>query len=545
MRQANPGPASSEQNNTASAHGTHQACGHVTVACAWGAAACGLGLATLTLLRAAALSFDAARYLELARAYADDGLRAALDWYVGPAFPVAVGTLYRLLGDLELAGRLFGLISAVALVGLVWLLLKEISDHTTAHFGAALLATNPAVIRHAPSAEIDLPYLMLLCGALYAQVRSIRSRQSRAVWSVSAGLLFGIAYLVRPEALVVALLVGLWFLVGPAARQLGARRWLVGLSAPIALMVGAPYLVWLHESLGRWTLSGKDRTLSLKYLPDKKHPERALQAGPIGAILQNPDDLFKWLPVHAKRTLTELPKAAGYGCLALAVLGAVAWHRGRVRPDRLGSLLVLIASVPPVLAFALLYPYERYFLQGLPAVALLAALGCRRLLERCGRRWVLTALLGINLLVASVQAREPLEQSRLPRRRLGERIAASMGPGRRALAFTVEAFYAGADRVPRWDPFEGIVPGHGFGRPWDYDRLLAFLRAERVEVIVVDEHFRKDCPEFYDRLQPTDFRLLFRQQRGGDVVDVFEVLAVTRDPHRRPLARYTSTNVTP
>ncbi len=501
-------------------------CGDVTFWLFCGGIVCGLVLTIYTLLTAAAVSFDAARYLELAAEFYHEGPGGALDWYAGPAVPVVVGTLYGLTGELELTGRLIGIAAASGIVLVTWLLLARTVGRDAAHLGAALLATHPAIIRHAPSAEIDLPYLAVLSLALYWLF--LACEQNRRLWpALAAGIAFGTAYLIRPEGLLVALAACGYAWI----RRRGGfplHRTAPLLTVIVAVLMAAPYLVWLHETLGRWTLSGKDRTLSLKYLPDKKNPERALRAGPLGAIAQNPDDLIKWLPTHVKRTCTELPKAAGYVTAALALLGALALWRRRMSIRQPASGLLAVACLPPAAAFALLYPYERYFLQALPLVAVLAAVGAARLWQfRAGRKLVIIAL-AINLLVAAIQAREPLEASRAYRRAIGERIAAEFGPGRRVLAFTVEAFYARAQRVKRWDPFEGIVPGHGFGEPFSYDRLLAFLKANQVEVVVVDEHFRKDCPEFESRRRPDDFRLVFTTEHKGQRIAVYEVLAVTR-----------------
>ncbi len=505
-------------------------CGDVTLWLACGAAVCGLVLTLYTLRHAAAVSFDAARYLELAAAYATGGIRAALDWYAGPAVPVIVGTLYRWTGQLELAGRVAGIVAAGLLLAGLWLLLRRVSDRQTANLGIALAATHPALIRHAPSAEIDLPYLAALTLALYLVIAACQRRRGQLIAALLAGLAFGAAYLIRPEGLLVAAVVCSYLLVSGRA-AVALRRSAAAMVLAVATLVAGPYLVWLHDSLGRWTLSGKDRTLSLKYLPDKRHPERALRAGPLGAIRQNPDDLIQWLPVHAKRTVTELPKAAGYVPLLLATLGVVSLLRRRFRLRRPAVAILLAACLPPTIAFALLYPYERYFLQVVPLVAVLAAVGMSRLWQWRRAWWLAPVAIAANLAIASVQAHEPLEASRAYRRAIGEQIAAEFGPGRRVLAFTVEAFYARAQRVKRWDPFEGIVPGHGFGKPFSYERMLAFLKAHQVEVVVVDHHFLKDCPEFLSKLRPEDFRLAFVAEHNGERIRVYEVLAVTAPRH--------------
>ena len=502
-----------------------------------GALAAALGLAIIEANQAASVSFDAARYLELARAFHLRGLHGALDWYSGPIFPVIVGTVYPMVGSLEWTGRLVGLAFAALFVLSVHALAAELFSRRIGTVAAALVGTHAALIRHAVTAEIDVPYLGLLSFALLCAYRSYAStvRRYQLAWAIAAGVSFALAYLTRPEGLIVCIVLSLGLVGLYRGTARGLRLGLPVLAVAVALSL--PYLCWLRAELGRWTLSGKDRTLSLKFLPDKKHPERALKAGVLGALWQNPDDLIDWLPTHLRRTLTELPKANGYLILPLAIVGLVRLRRTGVLKRNRFLRSALLACLLPVLGFALLYPYERYFMQALPITGPLAAIGLVSLQQRLAHlrtRRIGSALvivvLATNLTIAAVQAREPIESSRTYKRQIGERIRRLVGPGRRVLAFTIEAFYAEADRVKRWDPFEGIVPGHGFGQPFTYESMLEFVRKHRVEVLVVDHHFRKDCPDFMEKVRPEHFRLLFQVEHKGEPIYVYRTMPTLLEP---------------
>ncbi len=203
---------------------------------------------------------------------------------------------------------------------------------------------------------------------------------------------------------------------------------------------------------------------------------------------------------------------------------------------------LLWSTLPFVLFFFLLFPGRRYFMQGLIAWAVLAAAGVVALAVKlaewrtqfaatrmlsgpaarsssfatqvrlAGARAFFIGLWAPVLVMAVVTVlsnRQPLESSLLSERRIGERLLALAGPGKRVLCFTVTAFYARAERVPLWGPMQGIVRAHGFGWPRDYRDLVRYVREHRVEYVVLDYDLMRDCPDFLERVRPNEFELLF------------------------------------
>ncbi len=496
----------------------------------------GLVLTVWCWARAASMSADGAHYMELAERAGRIGPSAGMDWYAGPGYPVVVAALYGLIPDLDFAGRLASLLFGLGTLLGVGLLARRLFDRSVAAAAVALLAVHTTFVRHAAMAETDAAYGCWLVWSCYLfwQLAHTRALARRALAAGAAGVTLGAGYLTRPEAVPLALLLGIWYLVtspraGRAARdnarmeQAASRAERLAWCAIIAIigsLIALPYLRALHDELGRWCLSGKDRSIVLKLVPDKRNYERVLELGITGAILRHPWSIVHWLPYHVHWGIPQLVKALHPIVLCLAASGMLLGPKPR--GARGAVRFLLWTSVPFLLFFFLTFPGRRYFMQTMPAWTILAAAGgvglARRMAARIAQRlpgsarsaFTVTAALPIVFMtLCTVCAnRTPLEASLRTERAIGERILAVAGPAHRVLSFTVTAFYARAERVPLWGPMQGIVRCHGYGKPLTYDEFRRYVARHRVEYVVLDHDLRKDCPEFLDRVRAEDFELV-------------------------------------
>jgi 4-amino-4-deoxy-L-arabinose transferase-like glycosyltransferase len=520
----------------------------------------GLVLMIWTWARAASMSADGAHYMELAQRAWRLGPSAGMDWYAGPGYPVAAGCLYGLCGDLEFAGRLTSFLFGLGTLAGVGVLGLRLFGRTIAALAVAMLAVHTTFVRHTVMAETDAAYGCWLVWSLWLtwELKHARTAPRRAILSVLLGLALGIGYLTRPEAIPLAGLLGLWYLL---PRKAGGRQgsgfrvqgsgvrsqksavvtrlaWLAVVGA-IFLAVASPYLLHLRRELCRWSLSGKERSIVLKFVPDKRNYEDVLKLGVTGALLKQPSNVLHWLPYHLHWGLPQLVKALHPVVLALAGFGLwrartrrsprLTTHHSPLPTPALGAVgLLLWSSMPFIIFFFLTFPGRRYFMQAMPQWTILAAVGANELAglvvrrrKRFGaalaravpdtaKRFALVAATPMLLIAVSTWYRnlDPLEQSRRVERTIGERILQIAGPGRRVLSFTIPAFYARAERVPLWGPMQGIVRCHGYGKPLSYEEFVTYLRRHGVEYVVLDHDLRKDCPEFLDRVRSQEFELM-------------------------------------
>lgn len=525
--------------------------------------------------RAASMSADGAHYMELAERSWRLGPGAGMDWYAGPGYTVIVGWVFALVGDLDFAGRLTSFVFGLATLVGVGILSYRMFGGTVAGIAVGLLAVHTTFVRHTVMAETDSAYgCWLVWSILFTwELKHAAFPRRQALWATLAGVSLGCGYLTRPEAVPLAGLLGLWYLFGqrrksesenvasvtrtvqplnrstvqhfststPQPLNLERRHasfvrrvgWSL-LMAAIFVVVASPYLLKLRADLGRWSLSGKERSIVLKFVPDKRNYEEVLKLGVSGALLKKPSNILHWLPYHIHWGVPQFVKSLNPVVLPLAMIGV--FCRRWVSRRRGGVGLLLWVSVPFILFFFLTFPGRRYFMQVLPQWTILAAVGTielagvvaswrARLADsfrstdpalRYRRAFRIALATPVVLLAGSTLYGNwtPIEQSLITERAIGERIQQISGPGRRVLSFTVAAFYARGERVPLWGPMEGIVRCHGYGEPLDYDELVSYVRRHRVEYVVLDEDLRADCPEFLNHVRAEDFELV-----ADDIVD--------------------------
>jgi hypothetical protein len=478
------------------------------------------------------------------------GPQAGMDWYSGPGYPVVVGWVFGLIGDLEFAGRATSFLFGIATLVGVGLLTRRMFPSTpgVAAVAVGLLAVHTTFIRHAVMAETDTAYgCWLVWSVLFTwELRQAGTIRNQVIWSTLAALALGCGYLTRPEAVPLAGLLALWYLrpeaqspsplhsltpSPPHAPQrpiLLRRLKLTLLIVALFLVVAAPYLLQLRAELGRWSLSGKERAFAMKYASDRRDTEAIESTGVLAALAEQPTSLVRRLPEHLRYGVPEFVKSLHPVVLVLAV---VAFWRRKLVGRAAGAIgLLLWVTVPFLVFFGITYPRPRYFMQSMPIGTILAAVGAIELAgwlarwrtgsrtdsvdfmrHAAGRRAYRIAIVTPVVVVVATSfwsLRRPIEQSLATDRAIGEQILELVGPGRRVLSFSVTAFHARAERVPLWGPMQGIVRMHGYVKPLTYEELVAFARNRRVEYFVVDRDILADCPEFLDRVRPTDFELV-------------------------------------
>ncbi|MFW6201061.1 MAG: ArnT family glycosyltransferase [Gemmatimonadota bacterium] len=230
-----------------------------------------LGAVALRLLlflgRGDYVAYDEGFYLLLGRnLWAGEGytLTGLTHVALSPLFPVLAGFVDRVIGDPVWAGRIVAALTSGLLVLPCWSIFRRLAGRHIAWLGAIIVAVLPSLAPFvAPrwvgwdlwvGAEPVL-HLFLFTGVALVLHAIDTGRGSTAVL---AGLSFGLAYLARPEAAPVA---GLLVLALAALALVRRTRRPVGwaLGFGVAFVLGAsPFLLHLHDALGRWALTGRD-----------------------------------------------------------------------------------------------------------------------------------------------------------------------------------------------------------------------------------------------------------------------------------------------
>jgi hypothetical protein len=248
-----------------------------------------------------------------------------------PLYPAALlvvsqGVRHYLPDDLpfamQLSAQLTSAVAGVLLVLPMFLLGRELFDRRTA-FGATLLfQCLPSGGRVLGDGLSEGLFLLFATWALYLAARALRGRSMLPF--ALAGLASGLAYLTRPEGLIIAAVTGL-VLLGAQVMARWRRPWLNLLGAGAALSlttlaVGGPYMALIHGLTVKQSAIRVGDTLKLTgALNTKKMDQRVASLG-VGLPL-----LAEWSDPNPDQHLPSERRLWGFQVVANMLIRGFFW----------------------------------------------------------------------------------------------------------------------------------------------------------------------------------------------------------------------------
>lgn len=204
------------------------------------------------------ISPDGVQYVDLGRNLMAGNFREGLSTYWSPLYPLLVGFSSLFFRDPEFAGRFVSVVAGSLLLIPSYKLIRNWYGERVAFIGACLITLHPLLIYYSTVLLIESTYtLLFMCGVL-AGWSALSGGRARSF--LLAGATFGSCYLLKPEAALFLLLL----LIPMLSRKLFDRDVALKITARNALflcagfmLLAAPYLFYLREQTGAWTLSGK------------------------------------------------------------------------------------------------------------------------------------------------------------------------------------------------------------------------------------------------------------------------------------------------
>jgi 4-amino-4-deoxy-L-arabinose transferase-like glycosyltransferase len=318
-------------------------------------------LKTLTLI-----DTDGVSYVGIAQRFQSTG--SAFDPLFHPLYPLWIAVLQPFLGDYEHTGRMVSALFGAGILVPAYLFTSALLGRPVAILSSVFLAIHPGLVMSGASVLCEATYTFFLVSGVWIAWLSVVRRQ----WTLAAfaGGIFGLSYLTRPEGA----LYFLAFLVMTIilhVRSGASRQWKWGTLGAVVLflLVTAPYLLYLHHTLGYWTLSGKithvlAQDLGISVAPNQSDLSAFLTHG-LSVAKQFMVNVFVWM----KYVVADLFP----GALILFLLpGMLAGLRDGGWQYREGVLLG--AALPPFATLAF-HVESRVFLPTLPFLLPLTALG--------------------------------------------------------------------------------------------------------------------------------------------------------------------------
>ncbi len=480
-----------------------------------------------------AVGFDEAHYVRMARAFAMGKWEAFLHPYWPPMYPAAIGILLPLFRDPELAARLVNVLAGVLLILPVYHWTRRIFSDRVALWSAGLLATFPPMAFNATTAMTEPFYTALTLWGIWFGWKALE--EGGALAALAAGLLFGAAYLTKPEGfgywMVFVALAGLAFLWQRKALFLRAAAW--GTAA--FFLTALPYLLYLHAQMGTWTLSMKFRVnqeFEALGIDSEKNPEarfslnadntalptdQAYHEGKFHSLPDQPPgaktDWGRKLKLTARKYVENFYKMNRDGVpalftlapLALFILGLYHWPGEKEQALLQGYLLAFVVffwfAVIPMFHLNL-----RYLLPQLPICFLWMGGGFTRLTERiaagistrrpnwAARAWlaplVFLALFSYLPELGRVVKRSPENTEfwgeAVELKQAGRWLKEHAGPAPVLMSFNKAVdYYAGG-----WD----LRQGASFPINPEFDRIMQYARHKGVQFLVLSERYRERFP---------------------------------------------------
>lgn len=374
------------------------------------------------------------------------------------------------ISDLELAGRVVSLIAGSLLAVPLYLLGRGISSRRVAFCASMLVVVWPPLVSSSCEVMTQASYDFILLSAVYLLWRMFQQPSAKA--GVLAGLCVGLAFLTRPEGVLLFPLPPLPFLI-LYHREL-RQRW----TMPVAYVAGfsvlfAINLLLVHHVTGEWQLSAKtDSALNdaLSYylnIPDLNYIPGYEPKGYLDIIRDHPGFIWANSLKNLREMVTILP-------VWLWLLIATGFFSGgfssRVNVIRL-FLLAVLAPLVVLIVFYYVSPgyVEAYmpvlFLWGGGGLVLLETHLVRRLETGWGAgiravtaRLPLAAAVTVvyALLVCASQVREDVPDSayhwemdngRRSEKHIGLLLRENLPPGKIMTRWARIAFYADRDWV--------------------------------------------------------------------------------------------------
>jgi 4-amino-4-deoxy-L-arabinose transferase-like glycosyltransferase len=325
-----------------------------------------------------------------------------------PMLPALIAASAFVLRDFVFSGYFVVIVFGSMLLVPAYMLASDLVTRRVGLMTAALIAVLPLTVDYSSRSYTEPVYSFFL---LFAAVCALRmfDRGSLGLGAL-AGVLLGAAYLTNPAAVffVPAFLV---IAAVTAARRASLRtamiRAALGMLA-VFIILALPYVLYLHNELGRWTYSGKNASSNIaaairgQNLATPEYEREAMSLTEDGqdivemVRLRESSDPLSYFLAHPRTALRlfseevrafyheEAYKVMPVWLLLLSVVGLVlaAWRRERVR--QAGYPLLLMS---PLLLILTIDHRARFFMPYVPLMMIWAASGWEWI-ETRGSRWV-------------------------------------------------------------------------------------------------------------------------------------------------------------
>lgn len=494
-------------------------------------------LARLALLRFEyVINPDGATYTRLAESLAAGNWTGFLDPYWSPLYPLLIAPAMIFTDDVELPGRLVSIIFSSLLPIPAFLLVRRLYSETEALAAAALTAFYGHYLNFAQSVTPSALYYFIFAFIVYFGRGALW--QAGLTKVVMLGAVLGLGYLTRPEAIgyVPIFVVFLWSGFFCEEKPAFKKRSFLALALIFSfLIIALPYLIYLREATGHWTVSAKlaphlmgGNFSGISALGETRPPPDTF-AGGVGTAFSTL--IYNFQKQHRFFSYLFPP---GLIFLAALGLGGEKWTHRR-RRDEIYLLLIFLSTFAAYVVTVVELAYMAAYLcilfgwaaKGIGRLYKWLAenfSGRRRLAGFTGaNRWlfftigvILAILYGLPVLGIFRNPAEDREYNWREVKTAGLWLEKNVAPHPKIMSFAVQIpFYARGEHIP----LKVKTP----------EELLPQAKKEGVDFIVISERTEKDLPGIKDWLagapNSPEVKEIYRDEtRAGCQLVVYQII---------------------
>ncbi|KAA3657307.1 MAG: hypothetical protein DWQ10_13615 [Calditrichaeota bacterium] len=207
-----------------------------------------------------AVGFDEVHYLRLGLSAAQIGIGEFLHPYWPPFYPVLIAIFSKVISDGELAARMVNIVFSLISVYIVYRLARYAFSEKIALLAALTLTFFPSIAFDATNVLAETVYTTVGLAAIWCGWKALNERS--LIQAFLVGVFSAFAYLAKPEGihyvLVFSGVAALVFFIRIKQFQKHLPA-LIAVSLLGFFIFSVPYLIYVKNEMGMWTLSMKQQ----------------------------------------------------------------------------------------------------------------------------------------------------------------------------------------------------------------------------------------------------------------------------------------------
>ena len=207
---------------------------------------------------------DSVAYMQNAKYIVSGDFLSALRHDYHPLYSLIMAVLYNVIPNMELSGTIISVLFGTLTVVVFYLIGKSVFDQKVSFVSSVILAFHPYAVRFSADIISDSTYFFLFISALGLGYFAIVNR--KLLLFALTGICSALAYLTRPEGVGIIIIVVFWCALKDCARiKILWKEKLISILILVVsfLVFSMPYLVFIKQDTGSWSLTKKKKVSNL------------------------------------------------------------------------------------------------------------------------------------------------------------------------------------------------------------------------------------------------------------------------------------------